>query len=119
MATVKTFRDLLVWQKAHNLTLDIYKITITFPRYEEFGLGNQMRRSSSSIPTNIAEGFKRKSCKDSCHFYNISEGSLEELKYQLLLSYDLNYITEDKYQELFLKSEEVGRLLNGWIKIQK
>lgn len=119
MALIKTFKELLVWQKAHRLVLEIYKITCEFPRFEEFCLANQMRRCAVSIASNIAEGFKRKSSKDSCHFYNMSEGSLEELKYQLMLSRDLNYIPNTKFDELEEKSDEIGRLLNGWIKIQK
>jgi four helix bundle protein len=119
MTSIQKFSELLVWQKAHQLVLEIYKITVCFPKFEEFGLANQMRRCSVSIASNIAEGFKRKSCKDSCHFYNISEGSLEELKYQLFLSKDLKYITKEKFEDLEKISSEIGRLLNGWIKIQK
>lgn len=117
--TIKTFREIIAWQKAHELTLYIYKLTDSFPKNEIFCLTNQMRRSAISIPSNIAEGFRRNSIKDSLHFYNIAQGSLEELKYQLLLSRDLNYIPENKYNEIFLLSEEVGKLIHGWIKIQR
>lgn len=119
MATIKTFQEILSWQKAHQLTLEIYNITKSFPRFEEFALANQMRRCAVSIPSNIAEGFKRKGLKDSLHFYNIAQGSLEELKYQLLLAKDLEYINENIYEKLISLAEEVGKLLNGWIKIQK
>ena len=78
-----------------------------------------MRRCTVSVPSNIAEGFKRKSRADSCHFYNMAEGSLEELKYQMLLSRDLEYTTEDNYNKFIKLAEEVGRTLYGWIKIQK
>lgn len=74
MAEIKSFKDLVVWQKSHQLTLGIYRITTEFPKKEEFGLSSQARRSSVSVPSNIAEGFKRRSRKDSCHFYNIAEG---------------------------------------------
>jgi four helix bundle protein len=119
MAKIKTFKQLLVWQKAHQLTLEVYNATRSFPKYEQFGLIFQMRRCVVSIPSNIAEGFKRKSLKDSLHFYNIAESSLEELKYQLLLAKDLNYINEQIYNKLFTLAEEVGKLLNGWKKSQR
>jgi four helix bundle protein len=93
---MKTFKDLKVWQKAHSLTLDIYKLTQSFPCEEKFGLVSQLRRSVSSIPTNIVEGFKRRSKKDFAHFINIAESSLEETKYNILLSYDLNYLKKTK-----------------------
>lgn len=119
MGKIVTFKDLIVWQKAHQLTLGIYQIVKDFPRYEEFGLSSQMRRSSSSAPSNIAEGFKRRTSKDSCHFYNLAESTLEELKYQLILSKDLKYINDQKYQELDKQAEEVSKLLSGWIKSQR
>lgn len=74
---VKIFTEIQAWQKAHKLTLHIYRLTEIFPKTEKFGLVSQMRRCAVSIPSNIAEGFKRKSKNDSVHFYNISEGSLE------------------------------------------
>lgn len=119
MATIRSFKDLLVWQKSHLLTLEIYTITKTFPRSEEYGLVNQIKRAAVSVPSNIAEGFKRKSKKDSCHFYNIAEASLEEIRYQLILASDLHYINQSKYDRLESIAEEVSKLLNGWIKTQK
>lgn len=119
MDKIVTFKDLIVWQKSHQLTLETYKIVAVFPRYEEFGLSSQMRRCSSSVPSNIAEGFKKKTNKDSVHFYNISECSLEELKYQLILARDLEYIAKKQYEELNDLAEEVSRLLHGWIKSHK
>ena len=119
MAEIKTFRDLIVWQKAHALVIFIYEITKKFPRQEEYGLISQMRRAVISIASNIVEGFKRKTIKDSLSFYNISESSLEELKYQLLISKDLGYITEKVYKTGLGKCEEVGKLLNAWIQSQK
>ena len=85
MTTIKKFTEIIAWQKAHELALFIYLITNKFPRSEEFGLSSQMRRAAVSVPSNIVEGFKRKSVKDGVNFYNIAEGSLEELKYQVLL----------------------------------
>ena len=119
MSQIVTFKDLIVWQKAHQLTLAVYGAVKDFPRYEEFGLSSQMRRSSSSAPSNIAEGFKRKTSKDSCHFYNIAESTLEELKYQLILSRDLKYISVQKYQDLDNQAEEVSKLLHAWIQSQR
>ena len=105
--------NLLVWKKAHELTLKIYEITKDFPKDELFGLTSQMRRSSTSIPCNIVEGKARGSSKDFKRFLLIARGSLEELKYQILLSKDLNYINENTYQEILNITKEVGRLLNG------
>ena len=102
-----------MWKKAHELTLKIYEITKDFPKDELFGLTSQMRRSSTSVPCNIVEGKARGSSKDFKRFLLIARGSLEELKYQILLSKDLNYIEEDKHQELMNITKEVGRLLNG------
>ena len=85
---------------------------------ETFGLVSQSRRCAVSIPSNIAEGFKRQSKKDSAHFYNIAEGSLEELKYQLLLAKDLGYINTEQYAVAFNLAEESGKLINGWKKSQ-
>lgn len=118
MANIKSFTDIKAWQKAHELVLEVYKLTKDFPKYEEFCLTSQIRRAAVSIPSNIAEGFKRKSVKDSSHFYNIADGSLEEVKYQLILSKDLKYINEEMFLEVFALSEEVGRLLCGWHKSQ-
>jgi four helix bundle protein len=116
---VKTFKEIIVWQKAHQLVLEIYNITKSFPKFEEFALANQMRRCAVSIPSNIAEGFKRKSLRESLYFYNIADGSLEELKYQLLLSKDLGYINKKTYNKLIQLTEEVGKLLHGWKVSQK
>jgi four helix bundle protein len=107
---------LLVWKKAHILVLDIYKVTKNFPSDELYGLTSQMRRAVTSVPCNIAEGKARGSTKDFKRFLLIARGSLEELKYQVILSKDLDYINEDKYDELQNKAKEVGRLLAGLIK---
>ena len=119
MNKIVTFRDLKVWGKSHLLTLETYKICKDFPKYEEFGLSSQMRRSSASVPSNIAEGFKRKSCKDRIHFYNMAETSLEELKYQIILAKDLNYIKNNQYIKLTNQAEEVSKMLFVWKNKQK
>ena len=79
--SAKSFKDLVVWQKAHKFVLDIYKITKCFPKEEMYGLTSQMWRASVSIPANIAEGFKKKGKADKLRFYNIAQGSIEEMKY--------------------------------------
>ena len=116
---VKTFRDLKVWQKAHELALYIYKITAKFPQQEKYGLTSQIRRAVVSVVSNIVEGFKRRSAKDSLNFYNISDSSLEELKYQLILARDLRYIPEDEYSKGIELAEEVSKMLYSWSNSQK
>lgn len=116
---ITTFRDILAWEKAHELTLMVYKLTESFPKCEEFGLKSQIRRATVSIPSNIAEGFKRKSKADSSHFYNIAEASLEEVKYQLLLSRDLKYISSEDYNIATELADETGKILFGWLKSQR
>ena len=119
MANINTFKDLIVWKKAHELALFTYKITVNYPSEEKYVLVSQMRRAAVSVPSNIVEGFKRKTVKESLNFYNISAGSLEELKYQLLLSKDLGYLKENDYLEIFNLSEEVSKLLQAWSNSQK
>ena len=109
---VKTFQDLLVWEKGHNLVLEVYKMTKFFPREEQFGLTSQIRRSCISICANIAEGY-RKSSNDFCRYLDIAQGSLEETKYHLILSRDLGYLKIDQYKQMFDCTEEVGKMLNG------
>ncbi|HOX29979.1 MAG TPA: four helix bundle protein [Candidatus Paceibacterota bacterium] len=116
MGKIISFHDLSVWHKAHCLVLQVYKETKEYPKSEIYGLTSQIRRAAVSVASNIVEGFERKSAKDSLHFYNIADGSLEELRYQLLLSKDLFYLDECKYAELVKLSEEVSKMLNGWIK---
>ena len=89
--------------------MEVYKITKTFPQEERFGLVSQMRRGAVSIPSNIAEGFVKRSIRDKSNFYNVAQGSLDELKYYLILSEDLGY---SKNENLLLKADEVGKLLN-------
>lgn len=109
----KSFTELMVWQKAHKLVLNIYKLTKAFPKEELYALTSQMRRSAISIPANIAEGYKKKGIKDKLRFFNIAEGSLEELKYYLILSRDLNYCEIDTLIE---PTNEVGKLISGYTK---
>lgn len=112
-----SFEDLEVWKRSHQLVLNIYHITRDFPSDEKFGLISQMRRSAVSIPANIAEGFKKRTLRDKSNFYNIAQGSLEELHYYLILSKDLKYLHDNK--KLLDYVEEIGRMLNGLIKSLK
>ena len=107
----RSFRDLTVWRKAHELVLAIYRLTELFPEREKFGLSHQMRRAAVSIPANIAEGFGKRSQADKARFLNIAEGSLEECRYYLILTRDLGYGQTDS---LTLLLEEVSRLLNAY-----
>jgi four helix bundle protein len=114
MEKTKTFKELIVWQKAHELTLNIYKITKEFPKDEIYALNQQFRRAYVSIAANIAEGYKKKTKPHKLNFLNIAEGSLEEVKYYIILSKDLDYIKSDDYSKLETIAEEVGRTLNGY-----
>jgi len=110
--SASSFQDLMVWREAHKLVLLVYKMTESFPKTEQFGLTSQMRRAAVSVPANIAEGFKRHSKQEKIRFYNISEGSLEELKYYLILSKDLLFSTDIQISE---QAESVSRLLYRFI----
>ncbi len=106
------FQELNVWQKAHQLTLEIYNLTGKYPQEEKFGLISQIRRSSASICANLAEGYK-KSTKEFSRFIDIAEGSLEETKYHLILSKDLQYCDLAEFERIYNLACEVGRMLNG------
>ena len=105
----ESFKDLIVWQKACRLVLEIYKITKDFPRFEMYGLAHQMRRAAVSIPSNIAEGYGRSHKAEYRQFLSISYGSLSELETQYLLSIDLQYSKRCEVIENLLK--EVGGML--------
>jgi four helix bundle protein len=107
----KTFRDLLVWRKAHEFALAIYRFTEAFPRSETYGLSAQMRRAAVSIPVNIAEGFRKRGKADKARFMNMAEGSIEECRYYLILAADLGYGQTEK---LMSSLEEVSRMLNAY-----
>ena len=107
----KSFKELIVWQKAHQFVLSVYKMTKKFPKEELFGLTSQFRRAAVSIPANIAEGYRKRGKADKARFLNISEGSLEECKYYLILTKDLGYSRTDQENSL---AEEVSKLLNAY-----
>ena len=112
---MKDYKKFLVWQKSHQLTLDVYTQVRSFPKEEMFGLISQMKRAASSIPMNIAEGCGRNSDKDFARFLVISFGSANELEYQIILSSDLNFINFQEGQKLLAQTEEVKKMLNGLI----
>ena len=108
---MKDFRKLQVWEKSHHLTVSICKATSSFPRDEMYGLISQMRRSSASIPANIAEGCGRAGDAELCHFLRIAMGSASELEYHVLLAHDLGFLHDAAYQELTENVTEVKRML--------
>ena len=105
------YRRLVVWQKADELAFQVYQASKGFPRDELYGLTSQLRRAALSVPANIAEGFRKRSKQDKARFLNISEGSLEECRYYLMLAHDLGILDKRPLWEL---TEEVGRLLNAY-----
>lgn len=107
----QSFKELIVWQKAHQFVLAVYKMTKSFPKEEIFGLTSQFRRAAVSIAANIAEGYRKRGKSDKVRFFNISESSLEECKYYLILTKDLGYASIDNEDEL---AEEVSKLLNAY-----
>ena len=109
----KSFQDLIVWQKAHQLVLLIYRFSEGFPKKEIYGLSSQLRRAAVSIPANIAEGFKKKGKADKVRFMNIAQSSLEECRYYLILASDLKY---GNNQEIMNQLEEVSKLLESYSK---
>ncbi len=111
---VKDFRDLQVWQKAHQLTLMVYRLTASFPRDERYGLTSQLRRSSSSIAANLAEGCGRNGDAELARFCSIAMGSASELEYHLLLARDLNLVNTADSAALAKQTSEVKRMLTGF-----
>jgi four helix bundle protein len=107
----RSFEDLVVWQKAHQFVLRVYKYSATFPQSEIYGLTSQLRRAAVSVPGNIAEGFKRRGRSDKARLMNVAEGSLEEARYYLRLAEDLDYGADPTMNADAL---EVGRLLGAY-----
>lgn len=114
---MKDFRELKVWQKAHELTLAVYRVSATFPREELYGLTSQLRRSCSSIAANLAEGCGRSGDAEFARFCSIAMGSASELDYHLLLAKDLDLIPPTDYDDLAKRAAELKRMLN--VLIQK
>ena len=113
---MKDFKKQKVWQKSHQLTLDIYKVTENFPKEELYGLTSQIRRSCASIPANISEGCGRETDADFSRFLQIAMGSATELEYHLMLSFDLGYLHDHDYEHLSNGTLEVKKMLTSLIK---
>lgn len=112
---IKDFKDLNAWQEAHKLVLMIYEATRKFPKEEIFGLVIQMRRSAISITSNIAEGFGRQGYKEKIQFYYLAQGSLIELKNQVLIAKDVGYLKHQDFNELIRQADLAHKLLQGLI----
>jgi len=113
---IKSYRDLIVWQKSMELVTKIYLATKTFPKEEIYGLIPQIRRSCISIPSNIAEGYGRNSTNDYIRFLQISIGSLYELQTQLEICLNLNYLSKQSFEAIYEQSREIERMLSSLIK---
>jgi len=113
------FKKLKVWQKARQLVKDIYEVTKNFPKEENYGLTSQIRRCVISVPSNIAEGCGRSKKNDICRFLDIAQGSCFELETQVILSFDLDYISEDDVKVLWNKIDEVQKMIDGFSKSLK
>lgn len=118
-ATIKSFTDLNAWREAHMFVVLIYKKTKDFPKDEQFGLTNQIRRAAVSITSNIAEGFGRRSSKDRVHFYDMARASLSEVQSQLMVAKDVGYLDEIMFNELANQSVECYKVLTGLINATK
>ena len=112
-APARTFQDLVVWRRAHEFVWGVYGYSTGFPKTETYGLGSQFRRAAVSIPANIAEGFRKKGRSDKARFTNIAQASLEECRYYLILSRDLDYGDNNSLGPIL---EEVSRMLDSYAK---
>lgn len=112
---MRNFQELLIWEKSHQLTLKVCEISSSFPKSEIYGLTSQIRRSCSSIPTNIAEGCGRNTNPEMRRFLIFSTGSSSELEYQLLLARDLNYLSDPAYKELSDLTIEIRKMIYSFI----
>ncbi len=113
---MRDFKELKVWQKAHRFVLDVYRQSKSFPPDERFGLTAHLRKSSTSIPSNISEGCGREGEKELAHFFSIAAGSASESEYQLLLARDLGYLHHDAHPRLDGQVTEVRRMLHSFIR---
>ena len=112
---MRNFRELKVWEKSHHLTMAVYKATAKFPRDEMYGLTSQIRRSSASIPANIAEGCGRNGDAELVRFLQMAMGSASELEYHVLLTHDLELFSTPEYEQLARETTEVKRMLTSFI----
>ena len=116
MSAIKSYRDLLVWQKGIDLVVDAYRATAPFPKSEIYGLTSQIRRAASSIPANIAEGYGRGSRKKYVQFLTVAQGSLKELETHFIVSEKLSYLTAAQTRRLLSETDELGRMLGSLIR---
>lgn len=116
---MRDFRELKVWERSHQLTLEVYKATTRFPREEMYGVTSQIRRASASIPANIAEGCGRSGVAELARFLHIAMGSASELEYHLILARDLSFLPDDQYARLDRELAEVKRMLNTYLQTMK
>lgn len=114
MTIAKDFQELLIWQRGHALAVRIYRVTDTFPKTEQFGLTNQLRRAAVSVPSNIAEGFERSTGKDFAHFLSITRGSLAEVQSQILLARDLLYVSPEECESLLQETTHLHKMINAF-----
>ncbi len=110
---MKTYRDLIVWQKAMDFVKEVYRYTKDFPKEESYGLTMQVRRSSVSIPSNIAEGYGRRSTGDYQRFLQIAMGSVFEAQTQIEISFNLGYMSKDSFEKIYESSREIERMLSS------
>ncbi|HLB66308.1 MAG TPA: four helix bundle protein [Candidatus Saccharimonadales bacterium] len=116
---IKTFRDLVVWQRGHELVLLTYKLTKDFPKDEQYSLTPQVRRAAISVTPNIAEGFGRFQSKDGEHFYVMAKDSLVELDNHYQIALDLNYLDKESYIQIVDLIDQTGKLLNAFLKTHR
>jgi four helix bundle protein len=117
MTKIEKFEDLLVWQKTRELVNILYELTIKFPKEEKFNLIDQIRRAIVSVMANIAEGFSRYHKAETIQFYRNARGSLTEVKSLLYICFDREYVDKETLNSIFNKIDEVGKMLNGLIKV--
>ncbi|MEQ1849345.1 MAG: four helix bundle protein [Candidatus Peribacteraceae bacterium] len=113
MESIQSFTGLVTWKEAHKLVLMVYPVTKNFPTDERFGLVSQLRRSSVSVSSNIAEGFRRRSREEKRRFYEMAQSSLTEVQNQILISRDIGYMDKEEFQKVSEQSVTVGRLITG------
>lgn len=116
MATIKSFRDLTVWKQGMQLVEDVYEFSRSLPREERFGLTTHMRRTAISIPSNVAEGFRRWRRQAYCNHISIALGSQGELETQIEIAVRLKYVTAGRAGSVLQRAEEVGKMLSGLLK---
>jgi len=117
--TLKTHKDLTVWQESMKLVKEIFGLTSKFPKEEVYSITAQIKRAAISIPSNIAEGAARDSNKEYIHFLYISLGSASELDTQLIIAKDLNFLNEKDFEEIIEKLNNIGKMLSGLIKYRQ